>query len=65
MLNKITNDTSDSTVEQSLAEFIKKVGPVLNNRDRTAILVKKAKNAGDWPSLRMTGAGGFQPIVGG
>jgi thymidylate kinase len=49
MLNKIAIDTSASTVEESLAEFVEKVAPVLNDRDRTAMLVKKAEKAGDWP----------------
>jgi len=49
MTNKITIDTSTATVEESLAEFIDKVAPVLNDRDRTAMLVKKAEKAGDWP----------------
>ncbi len=49
MLNKITIDTSSATVDESLADFIQKVAPVLNDRDRTAMLVKKAEKAGDWP----------------
>jgi len=42
-------DTSSATVEESLSEFIQQVAPVLNDRVRTAILVKKALKAGDWP----------------
>jgi hypothetical protein len=42
-------DTSSATVEESLAEFIQQVALVLNDRVRTAILVKKALKAGDWP----------------
>jgi hypothetical protein len=43
------SDTSSATVEESLAEFIQQVALVLNDRVRTAILVKKALKAGDWP----------------
>ncbi len=49
MLNKITIDTSSATVDESLADFMQKVAPALNDRDRTAMLVKKAEKAGDWP----------------
>lgn len=49
MLNKITIDTSLATVEESLAEFVEKAVPFLNDRDRTAMLVKKAEKRGDWP----------------
>ena len=47
--NKITIDTNSATVEESLAEFVEKVEPFLNDRDRTAMLVIKAQKAGDWP----------------
>ncbi|MDP6065224.1 MAG: hypothetical protein QGI49_10620 [SAR202 cluster bacterium] len=49
MLNKITIDTSLATVDESLADFMQKVAPALNDRDRTAMMVKKAEKVGYWP----------------
>ena len=48
MANKITIETTSATVEESLAEFVQKVQPFLSEVDRTAILVKKAEQRGEW-----------------
>lgn len=46
--NKFSIDTSTATVDESLAEFVEKIEPFLNDSDRTCILVEKAKKAGEW-----------------
>ena len=35
--NKLTIDTSESTVEESLQEFVSNIGPFLSDRDRLRI----------------------------
>ena len=46
--NKMTLDTSSAKVEESLAEFLQKVDPFLNDRDRLRILARRAIHKGDW-----------------
>jgi hypothetical protein len=46
--NKFSIDTSTATVDESLAEFVEKIDPFLNDADRTCILVENAKKAGEW-----------------
>ena len=46
--NKLTLDTSAATVDETLAEFVRKMEPFLSDADKTRILVKKAKQKGDW-----------------
>ena len=35
--NKLTIDTSESTIEESLREFVSNIGPFLSDRDRLRI----------------------------
>ena len=46
--NKLVIDTSIATVEESLAEFLKMYEPLITDKDRTRILVHKAKQRGEW-----------------
>ena len=46
--NKFTIDTTTASVEESLAEFVEQIEPLLTDADRTRILVQQAKKAGDW-----------------
>ena len=46
--NKFIIDTTQPTVKESLAEFVEKIEPFLSDRDKTSILVQKARKAGDW-----------------
>ena len=46
--NKMVIDTTGSTVEESVAEFVEKAEPFFNDRDRLRLLVQKAKDFGGW-----------------
>ena len=46
--NKLTLDTSATTVEETLAEFVERVEPYITDADRLRILVQKAKKRGRW-----------------
>ena len=46
--NKFTIDTSISTVEVCVAEFLKKYEPFMTVADRTRILVHKARQQDKW-----------------
>ena len=46
--HKIVIDTGASSVEESVAEFVRQVEPTFNNRDRLRVLVERAKRRGDW-----------------
>ena len=46
--NKFTIDTSTSTVEECVAEFLEKYEPFMTLADRTRILVHAAKQRGEW-----------------
>ena len=46
--SKFSIDTSTATVEESLAEFVENIDPLLSDADRTLVLVQKAKKAGEW-----------------
>ena len=46
--SKLVLDTSDSTPEETLAEFISGYEPHLSQSDRVNILTKKAKQRGAW-----------------
>ena len=48
MQNKIVIDNSNSTPEETLAECITRYEPFLSQADKVSILVKKAKQRGDW-----------------
>ena len=41
--SKFSIDTSSSTINESLTEFVENIDPFLSDADRTSILVKKAK----------------------
>ena len=46
--NKFTLDTTNATVNQTLAEFLERMEPYLSVADRLRILVQKAKQKGQW-----------------
>ena len=46
--NKITVDTGTQSVEESLAEFVCKYEPYINDADRMKMLVQGAKRRGEW-----------------
>ena len=46
--NKFTIDTSISTIEECVAEFLKKYEPFMTVADRTRILVHKARQQDKW-----------------
>ena len=46
--NKIELDTSDSTPQETLGELLKQYEPHFSHSDRVSMLVKKAKDKGDW-----------------
>ena len=46
--NKIELDTTDSAPEETLAELIKQFDPYFSHSDRVSMLVKRAKDKGDW-----------------
>ena len=46
--NKLVIDTSESTVGESVTEFVKMAEPFLNDRDRLRLLVQEAKDSGSW-----------------
>ena len=47
--NKFTIDTSTSTPEECVAEFLEKYEPYMTVADRTRILVHQANKRGEWP----------------
>ena len=48
LLNKLTIDTTTTTVGESVREFVQKVEPFLTETDRLRLLVQKARRRGDW-----------------
>lgn len=46
--NKIAIDTSDISPDETMAEFKRKFEPFMSDRDKLDILVKRAKQKGEW-----------------
>ena len=46
--NKLALDTSNSTPESTLKEFLENFEPHFNEADRISMLVQRSKKAGDW-----------------
>jgi hypothetical protein len=48
MRNKFTIDTTLRTPEETLARFLEKFEPYLNETDKLRILVHRARQRGEW-----------------
>ena len=46
--NKISIDTTEGTPEETLAEFLEKFEPCLNENDKQRILIHRARQRGEW-----------------